>query len=77
MAPPLNAVGYHGVAIVAAIAILGAFCIIATFSSATGRDWLGLTGCDSGIPMNENVIMRAKKLLQERENGSIRGMWSP
>lgn len=66
MAPPLNAVGYHGVPIVATIAVLGALCIIATLSSPTGRDWLGFTGCDSSIPMEEYVVLRAKKLLEER-----------
>jgi hypothetical protein len=35
-------------------------CILATLASATGRDWLGLTGCDSAIPMHDNVV---------RENG--------
>jgi hypothetical protein len=71
MAPPLNAVGYHGVPIVAAIAVLAALCIIATLCSATGRDWLGLAGCDSAIPMEENVIMRAKNLLEQQGNGAM------
>ena len=71
MAPPLNAVGYHGVPIVAAIAVLAALCIIATLCSATGRDWLGLTGCNSATPMEENVIMRAKNLLDEQGSGAM------
>ena len=66
MAPPLKAVGYHGVPIVATIAVLGALCIIATLASPSGRDWLGFTGCDSSIPMEEYVVLRAKKLLEER-----------
>ena len=69
MAPPLDAIGYHGVPMVVTIVVLAALCILATLASATGRDWLGLTGCDGAIPMEANVTMRAKKLLDAR--GSV------